>query len=243
MSGTLRDVVENPISASACLDGLRSDLTDYATGLGAKYFSYLLMKGGRGQETADQNTLISNYPAEWEQRYRHKLYRFYDPVAVTTRRSRLPFFWDDGAFLRRFRKDQRIVFHEARLFDIVAGYSIPIAGHRGDLGVFSIVTTRRTDIDEAVLGAGGSLYLKALQMHDLMARRTALVPDTEDHGLSAREIECLRWTADGKTTEQIADLTSISPATVNFHLKNAIRKLEAANRHHAAIIAVRRGVI
>ncbi|MEM9048768.1 MAG: LuxR family transcriptional regulator [Pseudomonadota bacterium] len=243
MQGTLRDVVENPIGSGADLDGLRRDLAAYAQELGARYYSYLLMKGGRGEETADADSLVTNYPAEWQARYQRKLYRFYDPVAVTTRASRLPFFWDDGAFLRRFRKDQRIVFHEARLFDIGAGYSIPIAGPRGDLGVFSIVTARRGDIEDVVLGAGGTLYLRALQMHDLMARRLFPAPAEADHGLSAREIECLRWTADGKTTEQIAHLTSISPATVNFHLKNATRKLDAANRHHAAIIAVRRGLI
>lgn len=243
MRETLRDVVENPISAGADLGRVRDDLASYARSLGAHYFSYLLMKGGRGEETGDDGNLITNYPAEWQARYQRKHYRFYDPVAVTTRASRLPFFWGEGSFLSRFRKDQRIVFHEARQFDITAGYSIPIAGHRGDLGVFSIVTARRADIDGAVLGAGGSLYLRALQMHDLMARRRAPDPAEDDLGLSTREIECLRWTADGKTTEQIAHLTSISPATVNFHLKNTIRKLGAANRHHAAIIAVRRGVI
>ncbi|MEM9012430.1 MAG: LuxR family transcriptional regulator [Pseudomonadota bacterium] len=244
MRDTIHETTESPFIAGGDLADVSRDLTDYAESLGARYFSYLLMKGGRGEETGDEGTLITNYPDEWRDRYQRKLYRFYDPVAVTTRSSRLPFFWGDGPFLRRFRKDQRIVFHEARQFDITAGYSIPIAGHHGDLGVFSIVAGRPQEIDDAVLGAGGSLYLRAVQTHDFMARLLApFDPPEKDFGLSVREIECLRWTADGKTTDQIADVTTISPATVNFHLKNAIRKLEASNRHHAAIIAIRSGVI
>ncbi len=242
MRESLRDIVENPLSRSADLDGLRRDLSGYAHSLGALYFSYFLFKGGDGAETADDGALVTDYPAEWQDRYHRKLYRFYDPVAVTTRRSRLPFFWDDRSFLRPFRKDQRMVFHEAGAFRISAGYSIPVAGPQGDLGVFSVIAARPSEIDDAVRGAGGEIYLRAVQVHDMMVRRVAPRRETE-HGLSAREIECLRWTADGKTTDQIAHIASIAPATVNFHLKNAVKKLGAANRHHAAIIAIRGGVI
>ncbi len=244
MDRTIYDISEDPIAPSTEPSDLADALAGYAASLGLPYYSYLLMRGGDGEETPDEGNLITNYPDEWTERYTRKLYRFYDPVAVTTRRSRLPFFWDGRAFIRPFRKDQRKVFHEAKAFQISAGFSIPVAGPHGDLGVFSLVAPRPVDIDDAVRGVGGELYLRAVQVHDLMVRARAPRPTRENaHGLSIREIECLRWTADGKTSDQIAQILSLSPATVNFHLKNATRKLEASNRHHAAIIAVRGGII
>lgn len=57
------------------------------------------------------------------------------------------------------------------------------------------------------------------------------------HGLSQRELECLRWTALGKSSEEIGELISRSTETVRFHLKNATKKLDANNRIHAVAIA------
>lgn len=57
------------------------------------------------------------------------------------------------------------------------------------------------------------------------------------HGLSQRELECLRWTALGKSSEEIGELIGRSTETVRFHLKNATKKLNANNRIHAVAIA------
>ena len=57
------------------------------------------------------------------------------------------------------------------------------------------------------------------------------------HGLSSRELECLRWTALGKSNEEIGELIGRSTETVRFHLKNATKKLSANNRIHAVAIA------
>ncbi|MEL6794477.1 MAG: LuxR family transcriptional regulator [Pseudomonadota bacterium] len=244
MDGSVWEANDGRLAGCETVSTLAATLERYAGEVGLPYYSYLIMRNEDGAETADEGCLITNYPDEWTKRYTRKLYRHYDPVALTTRRSRMPFFWDRGAFLRGFRKEQRSVFYEARAFEIGAGYSIPIAGPRGDIGVFSLVGARSGDVDDAIGEAGGSIYLKAVQVHDRMLDLTGArrEPDT-DHALSPREIECLRWTADGKTSDQIAEIVSISAATVNYHLKNAIAKLDAANRHHAAIKAIRMGMI
>jgi LuxR family transcriptional regulator, quorum-sensing system regulator SolR len=48
--------------------------------------------------------------------------------------------------------------------------------------------------------------------------------------LTEREIQVLQWTADGKTTGQISDILAISENTVNFHVKNAVVKLQTKNK-------------
>lgn len=51
--------------------------------------------------------------------------------------------------------------------------------------------------------------------------------------LSPREHDCLHWAALGKTSEEIAIIMGLSHHTINFHLRNACRKLDAPNRYAA----------
>lgn len=48
--------------------------------------------------------------------------------------------------------------------------------------------------------------------------------------LSARELEILRWTADGKIADEIGIILNISPRTVSFHLTNIMQILSVPNK-------------
>ncbi len=61
--------------------------------------------------------------------------------------------------------------------------------------------------------------------------------------LSAREIEILRLLADGRSNKVIAANLNIAESTAKLHLRNILRKLNAANRTQAALWAVQRGII
>ncbi len=61
--------------------------------------------------------------------------------------------------------------------------------------------------------------------------------------LSGRELDCLRWSAEGKSSDEIAIILDISPHTVVSYLKNALRKLGAVNRMQAIARACRLGLI
>jgi LuxR family transcriptional regulator len=61
--------------------------------------------------------------------------------------------------------------------------------------------------------------------------------------LNDREIEILRWTADGKTAADIAQIIGISERTVNFHINQAVAKLGASNKVNAAVRAAMRGLL
>jgi LuxR family quorum sensing-dependent transcriptional regulator len=57
--------------------------------------------------------------------------------------------------------------------------------------------------------------------------------------LSTRELECLRWVAQGKTDVEIAVILGIKARTVRFHVENAKRKLQVATRVQAVAQALR----
>lgn len=71
-----------------------------------------------------------------------------------------------------------------------------------------------------------------------LRRRSAEPPQ-----LSPRELEVLRTLADGASNKKIAAELGISVATVERHLTNLYRKLEATGRADAAVRGIRAGLI
>ncbi|WYX27042.1 helix-turn-helix domain-containing protein [Achromobacter xylosoxidans] len=61
--------------------------------------------------------------------------------------------------------------------------------------------------------------------------------------LSPRESASLHWSAIGKTSWETARILDISESTVNFHLRNACRKLQVRGRRAAVATAIRRGLL
>ncbi|WFU23402.1 helix-turn-helix transcriptional regulator [Bradyrhizobium sp. CB1717] len=57
--------------------------------------------------------------------------------------------------------------------------------------------------------------------------------------LSTRERQCLRWVEEGKSSWAIGVILKVSENTVNFHVKNAMRKLETTTRIQCVIKARR----
>jgi NarL family two-component system response regulator YdfI len=61
--------------------------------------------------------------------------------------------------------------------------------------------------------------------------------------LTAREIEVLRFLADGASNKIIAHKLGISDHTVKFHVTSILSKLNAGTRTEAVTLGVRRGII
>lgn len=61
--------------------------------------------------------------------------------------------------------------------------------------------------------------------------------------LTAREIDCLNWTAAGKTSVEISNILGLSEHTVNHYLNRVTKKLKTVNRTQAVAKALRIGII
>ena len=72
---------------------------------------------------------------------------------------------------------------------------------------------------------------------------TRLAEHIGEDELTARELDVLRLIRDGSKNKEIAARLKISEATVNFHIKNIVSKLQANDRTHAVMIAIRRGIL
>lgn len=83
-----------------------------------------------------------------------------------------------------------------------------------------------------------ALFFSAMQALDRFssANRDEVGPA---ESLTRREIECLRWSAAGKSSDEIAIILDLSSHTVVGYLKSAMRKLDSVNRMQAVARALR----
>jgi LuxR family transcriptional activator of bioluminescence operon len=193
--------------------------------------------------TTISHLIVSDYPDEWLKEYLGAKYYEIDPVVRHCTSRHDAYCWDR----LHDERDAAVVAFTARAaaHGLVGGVSIGIHGHAGDIGIFSLArgSIVETDSDEAV---GVMLHQTAIlpYVHEAVTRLVSFKEaEARRPSLSERERECLLWSAEGKTGEEIALILSISSATVAFHLKNAISKLEVANRNQAIAKAALLGVI
>ncbi|RJQ39129.1 MAG: DNA-binding response regulator, partial [Dehalococcoidia bacterium] len=59
--------------------------------------------------------------------------------------------------------------------------------------------------------------------------------------LSQREIEILKYVAEGNPNKRIASVLNISEQTIKNHITSIMRKLNANDRTHAVVLAIRNG--
>jgi DNA-binding NarL/FixJ family response regulator len=72
---------------------------------------------------------------------------------------------------------------------------------------------------------------------------SSLAEHLSANDLSTREIEVLQSVAAGNSNKIVASELSISEDTVKGHMKNILVKLDANDRTHAVLIAIKRGFI
>ena len=61
--------------------------------------------------------------------------------------------------------------------------------------------------------------------------------------LTEREKEVLRWIGSDKTPEEIGKILKLSHSTINFHIRNAMIKLDAPNKNNAIVKAIYLGLL
>ncbi|TCT31754.1 helix-turn-helix transcriptional regulator [Martelella mediterranea] len=119
--------------------------------------------------------------------------------------------------------------------------------HKLKMGVaFAHAMTSREKL--GILFLGDRPPLSQSEQHDLSLIARKVCSHYEGIGhistaglckLSARELEVVGWSAEGKTSSEIASILGLSDHTVNAYLANAIRKLDCVNRTQLVAKALR----
>lgn len=182
---------------------------------------------------------LNNYPSEWQRRYHEAGYLGVDPSVQHGQTSRKPLIWTDDLFAKTPE-----LWAEARDHGLSVGWA---QSSLDGFGVGGMLTLSRsgeaftaTELHENDSKMRWLVQAAHLSLSRLMQSQYVAEPDTP---LTGREIEVLKWTADGKTAADIGDILNISLATVNFHIKNAVLKLKVANKTSAVVHALMHGLL
>ena len=91
---------------------------------------------------------------------------------------------------------------------------------------------------ELVLGEQGKAKVTTPAETAQAARPMTKPPVSYPDGLTAREVEVLRFIAKGLTDAQIAEQLVISPRTMNKHLTSIYGKIQVSSRADATLYAI-----
>jgi len=92
----------------------------------------------------------------------------------------------------------------------------------------------------------GSTYLDAQVASCILQNLKTPLPDrhaTDDINLTEREMQVLQQLVEGKSNKQIAAQLGMSVHTAKGHIEMILAKLEASDRTHAAVKALRLGLV
>jgi DNA-binding CsgD family transcriptional regulator len=181
-----------------------------------------------------------NFPDYWRDYYFERRYQEIDPVVTLTPCIDGPFLWSWLQEQPSLKHDQRLIFEEARAAGLINGISVPLHSAFGRVAVLSFASRTADTVPEATLGRLNAL---ASQFHLAFTDITRGGMPSIPVQLTDREKDCLLWTAWGKSSWDIGMILNINENTVNFHLRNAMRKLDTANRTHTIAKAIRLNLI
>lgn len=164
------------------------------------------------------------------------------PVMQHAKRSSLPFVWGQSTFVAAGMGEK---WAEQQPFGF--GYGFMVAVHLP--GAKHVVSS--LDRSHALMDTPVQLTRKLAQFQLFTTYAIdacvnilgAEAPVPADCKLTPRELEALKWTLEGKTAWEVGHIMKISERTAALHANSATHKLGTANKHHAALKALRLGWI
>ncbi|MFM8900272.1 MAG: LuxR family transcriptional regulator [Burkholderiales bacterium] len=188
---------------------------------------------------------IDNTPENFRERFEAADRRVKDPVMQHCKISGRPIIWDQSTYVQVGLGEH---WEEQASFGYREGIAMALhlaGGHHFFLGVDSDGPLTRDN--ERLTRVVADLQLFTVYAQEA-ASRVIEIPRRESpepplRPLTAREVDALRWTFEGKTAWEVGKILGITERTAVFHVNNAMHKLGCISKHQAAIRADRLGLL
>jgi len=165
-----------------------------------------------------------------------------DPVMQHCKLHSVPIVWDQRTYTAACAGE---LWEEQAHFGYRTGIALALHLPKGRHFVVGVDRDQELPSDTAEL----TRMVADLQLFGVYAMDAAmrlLLPDQQQAdrpGLTAREVECLSRTMDGKTAWEVGNVLGITERTAVLHLQTAMRKLGCVSKHQAVLKALRLGLI
>jgi DNA-binding CsgD family transcriptional regulator len=187
--------------------------------------------------------MIGNTPQGFIEAQRNTQAVQRDPVLRRLKSSHTPFVYDQSLYVE---EDAADLWEEQAQFGYRTGISMAMHLPAGRHFLLGVDRDRPLPEEDAAL----TRLLADLQLLAVFAQETAvrvLLPEATPMlplpHLTQREREVLQWTREGKSAWAVGQILSMSEHTVNYHLRNAMRKLGVSSKHIAILKAISFGLI
>jgi LuxR family quorum-sensing system transcriptional regulator CciR len=182
-----------------------------------------------------------NFPVHWSNRYFKRRYFAVDPIARHAPSLGRPFLWDHLPERFQLEPREQLVLREVGEVGLRRGMCVPLFGAWGRIAVLSFASQfDDAEPERRMRHLNALAYQFHIAFEDIAQTSAVSNPSIK---LSRREKDCLSWTAEGKSAGDIGMILNISDNTVNFHIKNAMRKLGTTNRTMTVVKAIRLNLI
>ncbi len=143
----------------------------------------------------------------------------------------------DLAAANLLTENEKRVVEFNRSMDVTAGYTISFRSisHRtkGAIALTASNDRNQDDVDETWAQHGEEL----IAVNNIMHLKLHTLPYSGARPMTKRQREVLQWVGDGKTTQDIAVLLELTPATVEKHLRLAREALDVETTAQAVLKA------
>jgi len=164
---------------------------------------------------------------EWRKHYDSNRLGEVDDLLKSGFTSNEPTTWRRFREQRGLSREQEVIYHQAAEFELHDGFFLPLHQPDGSMLGITMMTPHRLPTDRGTLAI---LHMLSVY-YALAAERLGMVEAVtgtrarDIPELTPRQIECLQWIAEGKTSWEIGEILGLSEHTVNEHLAAARRKL------------------
>lgn len=187
--------------------------------------------------------LRSNYAPRWRNTYDEGNFLRFDPTVSHCVLSSLPLVWSPEIFAAPRQKE---MYEEASGFGLRSGITLPIHGPGGELGIMCFVADvapGKQFLQEAKHCLPGLSLLRDYALESSAQFANPSKENNEKVHLTPRELECMKWAMNGKSSWEIGKILRCSEAAINFHMANIRRKFSVTTRQQAIVKAIGLGLI
>lgn len=218
-------------------DAFLRELVSIAADLGFEYCAYTMRSPL--PMAAPRLAGLNNYPREWQRLYAERNYGATDPTLARGAVSVLPFVWTEQLFERTLA-----LRSDMRAHGLEMGWSQSCYDGKGSGGLLTLARSHGAVTDTELRAKMHRMSWLAQVTHETLSdRMLARLSPESSVCLTTREVDVLRWTADGRTSSEVSEILAISERTVNFHINNTLAKLNALNKTAAVVKAARLGFL
>lgn len=236
MDDDIEGLIQSLVTAKG-EDDFLSVLAKAVEALGFEYYAYGLCFSLN--TTRSEYLLRNNYPIGWQKLYENQGYIENDPTVKHGMTTNSPFIWEELLF-----ENEPEFWEEANSFGLKSGWAQSSLLSRNATGMLTVARSNDKFLAKEMSHKAAHMALlnQSVQTGSQRFYLPDLIPEL-NVPLTFRELETVKWSAEGKTSAEIGMILNITERTVNFHMANTIKKLNVTNKTAAVVRAFQLGYI